>query len=199
MSEAEIAPGDLSVNSRAVLEAVDRELAFFRRRAGQVFFLSLLIEVLILGGRESIAVQPVQPWIKPLSYSILFIAVATVGIVLGREYRARIHVLKHYRSGIIRELVKEDTHPPIGGLRLSEIEMLYVVLVFLSSCGIILVWLNGLDTQEDFPPLFWVFFGIFTGGGTLCLGWAAMKLGRWLLADRRSKVALEQSETDHDA
>ena len=81
-----------------ILEAIDREIAFYRRRAGQVFFLGLTVEVLILAGRERIVVPAAWPWIQPLSYGVLFIAVAAVGILLGREYRGRIHVLKRERK-----------------------------------------------------------------------------------------------------
>ena len=56
--------------ARHVLEAIDREIAFYRRRAGQVFFLGLTVEVLILAGREKIVVPAAWPWIRPLSYGV---------------------------------------------------------------------------------------------------------------------------------
>lgn len=166
---------------RPALESVDRELAFFRRRAGQVFFLSLLVEVLILGGKESISIRFLRAWVEPLMYSGLFVAVATVGIALGTEYRRRIHILKESRLALLRSIGGSVRFPRIGGVRLSEIEVLYVVLVFLSSAGIILVWLNGMAWDDDLPYLFWVFFIPFVvaGAGGLC--WAARKLAGWLL------------------
>jgi hypothetical protein len=48
-----------------ILEAIDREIAFYRRRAGQVFFLGLTVEVLILTGREKMVVPAAWPWIRP--------------------------------------------------------------------------------------------------------------------------------------
>lgn len=90
---------------RHVLEAIDREIAFYRSRAGQVFFLGLTVEVLILAGHEKIVVPAAWPWIRPLSYGVLFIAVAALGILLGREYRDRIHRLKSARK-------PSDAYPP---------------------------------------------------------------------------------------
>ena len=164
------------------LEAIDREIAFYRRRAGQVFFLCLTSEILILAGRERIVVPRAWPWIQPLSYGLLFMAVAAFGILLGREYRSRIHVLKSERKKRV------DFDAPSGGLTLSEIEMLYVVLVFLSSSGLVLVWLNALTIEEgkswaasSFSTTFWGFFFVFVLLGASGIVWVSWKTLRWFL------------------
>ncbi|MFZ5449351.1 MAG: hypothetical protein ACOZFS_12005 [Thermodesulfobacteriota bacterium] len=139
-------------NIEHVLQAIDRELSFYRRRAGQVFFLGLLLEVLILAGKEQIAIK--IPWvgIRPFVYSIFFIAVAFIGIALGYEYRNRIHILKEARNRIIirYKLDDIDIYPKTGGIIISEIVMLYVVLSSLSTCGIIIVWLNEYYTSKEY-------------------------------------------------
>ena len=170
-----------------VLEAIDREIAFYRRRAGQVFFLGLAVEVLILAGRERIIVPGTWPWIRPLSYGILFIAVAVFGILLGREYRNRIWVLKVDRSKTA------GFGPPPGGVTLSEIEMLYVVLVFLSSSGLVLVWLNALTANDgrswdvdNLSCTFRLLFGFFVFMGTLGIGWVSWKTINWIVRILRS-------------
>lgn len=35
-----------------ILDSIDREIAFFRRRSGQVYFFGILAEVLILSGEQ---------------------------------------------------------------------------------------------------------------------------------------------------
>lgn len=173
-----------------LLDAIDREIAFYRHRAGQVFFVSLAVEVLILAGREKIVVPKTEPWIQPLTYGMLFVAVAVFGILLGREYRDRIHKLKAERRK------KADFDPPSGGFTLSEIEMLYIVLVFLSSAGLILVWVNALkitlppnegalnqevelwDLNKASP--FWGLFWSFVALGGFGILWVSWKILRWL-------------------
>lgn len=167
-----------------LLEAIDREISFYRKRAGQVFSLGLLVEVLILAGRETVVIPALRPWAKPLAYSVLFIAVAAMGITLGAEYRRRIHCLKNSRSQILEQLGHPGFYPPTGGLRLSEIEMLYVVLVFLSSCGLILVWLNPLAAEEPLELYFWALFAGFVATGTSGISWTLIKFLRWLTPER---------------
>ena len=82
--------------------------------------------------------------------------------------------------------------PPPGGLTLSEIEMLYVVLVFLSSSGLVLVWLNALTANEgrswqvgNLSVTFWALFGIFISVGTCGICWVSWKTVHWFLRGRR--------------
>lgn len=126
--------------AESLLEALDREIDFYRKRAGQVFFFGLLVEVLILAGKERVLLGSKWPLVRPVTYSLLFIAVAAIGIILGREYRKRIHTLKSSRSGLLRELKYQDQYPK--NRTVSEIRVMYIVLLFLSSIGIILVWLT---------------------------------------------------------
>jgi len=153
------APRTLTESS-AVLRALDREIAFYRKRSGQVFFFGLLVEVLIIAGKETIVfVEQIPNLAGPekiptlagrVVYSILFIAVAAVGIALGAEYRRRIRILKDSRAKVLQELGFEFVYPSASDQGLSEIQVLYVVLVLLSSGGIILVWLNPvLNTSKE--------------------------------------------------
>ncbi len=182
------------------LEATDREIDFYRRRAGQVFFLSLTAEILILAGRERIVVPRAWPWIQPLSYGVLFLAVAAFGILLGREYRSRIHVLKSQRKK------RADFDAPSGGLTLSEIEMLYVVLVFLSSSGLVLVWLNALTSEDgrswvasSRSTTFWALLISFVSLGAGGIVWVSWKTLLWLLKALKSNPtqALQPQTTPH--
>ena len=156
-----------------VLEALDRELDFYRKRAGQVFFLSLLVEVLILAGKERVQIPETWQSSKPLIHSLFFIAVAAIGIALGREYRSRIRMLKDSRVEILERLGYSAVYPSELDQGLSEIQVLYAALVFLSSGGIILVWLIQLGAigipSREFNYFFW-FFTIAGGLGIVSLG-----------------------------
>jgi hypothetical protein len=160
----------------AVLEAVDQEVAFYRKRAGEVFFFGLLVEVLILAGREKISPPETGPLVNRPTYSILFIAVAAIGIALGSEYRRRIRLLKDNRARILSNLGFEFVYPSKQDQNLSEIQVLYVVLAFLSSGGIILVWLKLVIGEERPSRGFWVF--ILIGGVGLL--YSALKVVQWL-------------------
>src|SRR5438270_12653014 len=85
--------GDLK-EPTTVLQAIDREIDFYRKRSGEVFFFGLLVEVLILAGREKVVLTATSPLAQPIVYSIMFVAVAAIGIALGSEYRSRIRLLK---------------------------------------------------------------------------------------------------------
>lgn len=166
--------------TNAALEAVDRELAFFRRRAGQVFFLSLLVEAVILTGQEELAISFRTSWASPFALSVMFAAVAIVGSSLGAEYRARIHKLKKARLGLTRRLTAgNDLYPRTGGLRLSEIQMLYVVLVFLSSAGVVLVWQHAISEGAERSVPFEFVFRACNFLASLGLLWAIQMLLIW--------------------
>lgn len=172
-----------------VLEALDRELDFYRKRAGQVFFLSLLVEVLILAGKEKVEVPETWQSTKPLIHSLLFIAVAAIGIALGREYRSRIRMLKDSRVEILERLGYSAVYPSESDQGLSEIQVLYAALVFLSSGGVIVVWLIqrgaiGIPSAE-FIYFFW-FFVIAGGFGILSL---AVRPFCWLYRAFTSRLA----------
>lgn len=87
---------DVSVglSPSSVLESIDRELDFYRKRAGQVFFFGLLTEVLILAGKEEILLGNRWPVLRPALYTLMFVLVAYTGYRLGNEYKVRIHTLK---------------------------------------------------------------------------------------------------------
>lgn len=140
------------MNPNSVLESLDREITFYRRRAGQVFFFSLLIEALILCGREQIDLLKAGQYQSAVLYTMFYVAVAAAGIFLGTEYRHRLHILKERRVSLLEKNEFNATFPLGKDQRLSEIQVLYVVLIFLSSSGISLVWLNA----TGFEPIGWI-------------------------------------------
>ncbi|MBD0371792.1 MAG: hypothetical protein ICV60_13205 [Pyrinomonadaceae bacterium] len=168
-----------------VIEAIDREIDFYRKRAGQVFFFSLLVEVLILAGREQVFLPKAWLLAQPITYSLLFIAVAAVGIALGSEYRQRIRELKNSRVKILWKINHKAVYPSRQKQVLSEIQVLYVVLIFLSSGGIILVWLNLLGGSENLSIWSKVFSALFMAVGAVGLAYSIYKVGRWLYRTRR--------------
>lgn len=127
---------------RTILESVDREIAFFRRRAGQVFFFGLLVEAFILTGKGQINMPVEWTWQRPFVESLFFLAVLAVGVSLGSEYRRRIRLLKRRRRKLFDDHKIGNVFPELKRQILSEIEVLYVSLFFLSSAGILISWLQ---------------------------------------------------------
>lgn len=127
-----------------VLKAVDREVAFYRKRAGQVIFFTLLLEALLLTGQADIEIPGAPFWVEPVVYSSLFMAVAFFGVTLASEYRSRIRMLKDSRIQLLKEEGYQNVYPSETDQKLSEIQVLYIVLAILSSSGIFLVWLEQL-------------------------------------------------------
>lgn len=176
-----------------VLEAIDREIAFYRRRAGQVFFLGLLVEILILAGREqqNIIVPPDPDWLRPFAFSLFFIGVAVVGVTLGSEYRRRIRRLKDSRLDLLAHMKYDGVYSEEPDQRLSEIQVLYVVLTLLSSFGITLHWLPRFFLE---PPMTKPFFGLavsFLAIALVGIGYWVVQLLRWLISSWRNRHKVE--------
>ena len=127
--------------SQVTLESLDREIAFYRRRSGQVYFFSLGAEALILVGRENVALSGGPSWVSPVVESGFFVAVAFFGIRLGSEYRRRIRKLKRRRLYLVESFGHRDMFPTENDQKRSEIRVLYEILIFLSLAGVLLTWL----------------------------------------------------------
>ena len=133
----------------SVLESIDRELDFYRKRAGQVFFFGLLAEVLILAGKERILLGDRWPALRPALYTLMFGLVAYTGYRLGNEYKSRIHILKHSRRSLLEDHNYKTEYPIRRDL--SEIKFINIILVSLSIVGSILVWLTYIS--RGYEPL----------------------------------------------
>jgi hypothetical protein len=178
-------------HAESLLEGIDREVAFYRHRAGQVFFYGLLVEILILAGqeKESILIPDLASWVVPLVYSVLFLAVVTIGITLGSEYRQRIRILKDARVELLEKLKYLNIYPSDAEQKVSEIQVLYVVLIFLSSCGSILVWMNSLNSPGnnqmclnlpvDNKIAFYLLFCIFVVLGLVGVVYSIYRVVKW--------------------
>jgi hypothetical protein len=133
---------------RSALESVDRELAFYRSRSGQIYLVALSAEALIIVGREQIKIENVALWMVPLIVSLAFLAVAVVGTVLGAEYRRRIRQLKRSRKDLCELALRRDIHPSSEERRVSEIGVLYFVLWFTSVGGCVIAWLRTFPNRR---------------------------------------------------
>lgn len=120
-----------------VLGSVDNEIAFYRRRAGQVFFLGVSAEAVIFAGASQISVPEASALGGRVVYYLFFSAVAAVGIFLGLLYQHRIRELKRKRDDLVESASFPRMYPSISSWQ-SEILVLCVSLVFLSCVG---VWL----------------------------------------------------------
>lgn len=125
-----------------VLDSLDREIAFYRHRAGQIYFFGLLAEVAIIIGKEEIELSGLPSWVNPAVSTFFFIAVALVGTILGSEYRRRIRFLKTRRDMFLRSFLNRLTFPHLKQETISEIQVLYFVLGSMSSMGIFISWLK---------------------------------------------------------
>lgn len=171
-----------------VLLAIDRELSFYRRRAGQVFWIGLLVEALLLVGKQRIEILAEWTWQHASLSTLFFVAIAAAGIALGSEYRRRIHILKDGRLGLLKAIGYENLYPTRRQQWLSEIEVLYVSLGFLSSMGILLSWLRV------YPERWLLILSLVLGSGIgpAFAWWRAYRSKRLL----RSESVLEEANAD---
>ncbi len=143
-------------NPQQVLESVDRELSFFRKRSGQVFWIGLLVEAIILVGQQEVKMSDTWQWQRACVETFFFLAIAGAGMALGSEYRRRIHILKDSRCELLDHLGYNNVFPEASQQRISEIQVLYVVLIILSSVGILIYWLKVY-------PVWWIFGMLLIG------------------------------------
>jgi len=165
------------------LSSIDRELAFYRKRSGQVFFIGMSLEVAILLGQQRMPGHPVWPWLAPFTITVLFYAVAAGGIVLGSEYRRRIRHIKNSRTRLLAAHAVGNPFPSDREEKVSEIQVLYVALISSSALGSLVAWIYV-------APSAWllVVYLVTIAGGML---WSVYHVFRCL---RAKAPALEDAE-----
>jgi len=114
---------------------------FYRKRSGQVFFVSVSFEIAILAGGRQLPPHDIWTWLPSLTITFLFYTVAAAGVILGSEYRRRIRIIKNNRQKTIAGFSVQKPFPTDQEQVISEIQVLYVVLISLSLLGICLTWL----------------------------------------------------------
>lgn len=118
-----------------LLNSIDREIAFYRRRSGQVFFLGVSSEAAIVVGAYQLKVQYYWEHLESILLCYYFFAVAFVGIILGLEYRRRIRYLKENRANLIKmgDYDKSQLiYPSSDQQVVSEIQVLICTLTSIS-------------------------------------------------------------------
>ena len=126
------------------IEALDREIAHYRKRAGQIYFFGFLLEVMILGGKESIQLGDIGNLYIAIIYTILFLSILAAAYYFGDVYWARISNLKKNRSTVLTDAKLTDMYQ---GETKNEIKSLSWLLLCLSLAGIVIIWLNFLNPQ----------------------------------------------------
>jgi hypothetical protein len=125
-------------NFGAVLEGIDREISFYRKRAGQIYFFGFLVEGLFLVGEQKLVFPKNLSGWSSYANAILFLLIGAIGFYLGREYRTRIHTLRESRISLLEAFGYIDfySHPKDKGM--SEIKTLYRLLMTLSIVGAVI-------------------------------------------------------------
>lgn len=135
----------MKVESQHVLESIDRELAFYRKRVGEVIFFALAVDVAIVTGDKTLPIAESYPLVAAVAMSLLFLVVALAAFVLGREYSERIHHLKNTRIDLVKEGYG-DVFPQRGRRHVSEIGTLVLLVSILSIAGIFLAWVDAWES-----------------------------------------------------
>lgn len=131
-------------NPQWVIESIDRELSHYRKRVGQIFFFGMILEVLILGGKEKILLGGVGEIQTAIIYTTLFVLIPIIVVLFGHEYLNRIKMLKENRSSFLEPFNLGNTFPISGHHGINEIHTMSGVLISLSLAGICIFWVNAL-------------------------------------------------------
>jgi len=137
---------------KMILESIEREIDFLRKRSGHIYFFLFLVEGLFLVGDRKLVFPKGWDLFSRIINSILFLAIGFIGYYLGEEYRDRIHQLKSNRKRLLENRGYPDVYPkPREETSLlekkrfnfhkrtrSEIKTLYFLLLFLSLAGILI-------------------------------------------------------------
>jgi len=128
-------------NFEAVLGGIDREISFYRKRAGQIYFFGFLVEGLFLVGEQKLVFPENLSIFSVLVNSLVYIAIGYIGIYLGKEYRRRIHILKDSRVGLLKSFGYINVYPLAKDKPRSEIQTLYWLLGVISFAGLLITLL----------------------------------------------------------
>jgi len=128
------------IDIKMILDSIDREIDFLRKRSGYIYFFLFLVEGLFLVGDRKLVFPIEWDLISRVVNSILFAAIGFIGRYLGVEYRDRIHQLKDNRKKVLENCGYKDVYPHSKKKR-SEIKTLYWLLFFLSGAGVLITLL----------------------------------------------------------
>lgn len=134
MEEKELKP-------KAILESMDRDLDYYRKRLFNVFYAVITMQVILVTGSQAIKVD--NPSLKNIVYILIFILLTVFVYLFRKEYVQRIYHLRDERRDICRKYFPDfEPFPETGGTTLRPSVLFVVLIAALSIFGAFLTLLS---------------------------------------------------------
>jgi len=135
------------MDSKDVIEAIDRELAAYRKRHMSVIFFALASQIIIITGQKRIPVN--NELFAQVTYTVFFGLVLFLTFLSTRSSTERIHHMKNTRSKMITDAGFPDPFLSRRQSRSLSNRWIFQSIVFLVAVlGITLTWTGSLEFQK---------------------------------------------------
>lgn len=133
-----------SLSDKDVLEAIDREIAFYRSRLDWLFTYTLAAQILTVTGQQTISLK--EPVLGKIIYTGFFAIIGFLSTLLRNSYRCRVYRIRQRRNELLKKSSYENIyHEPGGGMEEGKHSLspslIYLICVWtLSVTGIAIIW-----------------------------------------------------------
>ena len=125
-----------------VIESIDRELDFYRKRVFTVYSSIVTLQVLLITGQQVIKLF-VPLWTN-IAYSVVFVLLVIFVALFNASYKQRIYDLRHAKINLCNKAGYQGVFPEPGGSHSPSPSKLYVsTIALISALGLTIIWLGG--------------------------------------------------------
>jgi hypothetical protein len=126
------------MNSKDLLNAISKELEFYRKRQLSIHYFSLLSQVLVITGEQHITVK--NQVIANRAYILFFIGIFIFNLGFSKSYAERIHTLRDKRAELIINEKLINPFPKHREFKTPSPNWLYILTITsLSAVGVVLI------------------------------------------------------------
>ena len=125
-----------------VLDAISKELEFYRSRQLSVHYFSIVSILLAISGQQSISIH--NQLIASFAYTSFFILVPIMNYLISRSYQERIHYLREIRADLFENEDYPNPFPKHNQFKMVSPNILYVVIVSsIALLATLVVWFGN--------------------------------------------------------
>lgn len=119
-----------------VLQHIQAELLFYRKRYLSIHYFSLLIQVLLISGKATILIKGI--FVTNLMYLFVFISVVILNVCFSNSYAERIHKIREIRCEILNNAGYCNVLPKHEYFKTKSPNWLYsITIAMVSTVGVL--------------------------------------------------------------
>lgn len=125
-----------------VLEAIAKELEFYRSRQQSVHYFSIASILLAISGQQKLPIH--DPIVAKGAYTAFFLLVAILNLMISRSYQERAHHLREVRANLFVGEPWPNPFPKHSEFKRVSPNSLYIVIVVaIAAMAALVVWFGS--------------------------------------------------------